>query len=88
MPVTKQPEANESERLEFTVADSSKRFYEASTDFKFAAAVASFGMTLRNSKYRGNIGIEKIKAIASESLGDDKSGYRAEFVDLIRRACK
>ena len=51
----KQPEANESQRLEVSIKNQPKRFEEASDDFRFAASVAGFGMYLRRSKHRGAI---------------------------------
>jgi Ca-activated chloride channel family protein len=53
---------------------------------QFAAAVVSFGMILRNSQHRGSATLEGVAEIASASLGKDEGGYRAEFVDLVRKA--
>ena len=55
---------------------------DASTDFRFAASVDSFGMLLRDSPYRSNIKLNGIAKIASSSLGVDANGNRTEFVDL------
>ena len=82
----KQPDQNESERLEVSIKNEPKRFNEASTDFRFAAGVAGFGMYLRNSEHKGSINASQLMRIASESVGKDESGYRSEFIDLIRRA--
>ena len=81
----KQPDANESERIEFTLPSESKSFSSASGEFKFAASVAAFGMILRGSEYRGNATPQWVQQTASESIGKDASGYRAEFIDLVRR---
>lgn len=81
----KQPDANESELIEFTVESQSKSFSSASSEFKFAASVAAFGMLLRGSEHRGNATPQWVQQTASESLGQDASGYRAEFIDLVRR---
>ena len=82
----KQPAANESERLEVSIKNNPERFNEASADFRFAASVAGFGMYLRNSEHRGSIDAGMLQRIASESIGKDESGYRSEFIDLIRKA--
>jgi len=82
----KQPDANESKRIEFVLENSDRHFDEASNDFRFAASVAGFGMWLRGSKFRGSTTPTKIENIASGAVGDDQSGYRAEFLDLVRRA--
>jgi Ca-activated chloride channel family protein len=83
----KQPEDQQSELMrEFSVQDKGLRFGQASPDFQFAAAVASFGMLLRGSKYAGEATLTAVEEYAVSGLGDDPQGYRAEFVDLIRRA--
>ncbi len=82
----KLPESNERERdQEFTLAANPLALESVSSDFRFAAAVASFGLLLRNSRFQGNTSLELIERVAVENLGPDPSGYRAEFVDLVRR---
>jgi Ca-activated chloride channel family protein len=82
----KQPEGDVSRKLEWPTTDDGKTFDAASDDFRFAAAVASFGLVLRDSEYRGDAAFDMAAEIAQSSLGEDRSGYRAEFVDLARRA--
>jgi Ca-activated chloride channel homolog len=82
----KEPEQNASKLLEFTAKDSDKRFGEASADFRFAASVASFGMMLRSSPYRGNLNYAAVAEFAAGALDHDPNGYRAEFLDLVRQA--
>ncbi len=55
-----------------------------SEDFYFAAAVAEFGMLLRNSEYRGNTTTETILELARKGLGEDQGGYRSEFIDIVK----
>jgi Ca-activated chloride channel family protein len=43
-------------------------------------------MILRQSQYRGNATLDAVAEIASGALGKDEGGYRAEFVDLVRKA--
>ena len=61
-------------------------FAQASTDLRFASAVAAFGMLLRGSQYSGDASWSSVKAIATSALGHDTNGYRTEFLDLVRRA--
>ena len=61
-------------------------FAKASTDFKFAAAVAGFGLELRDSPYKGNITFGAVVELAQDGKGSDASGYRAQFIDLVRHA--
>ncbi len=57
-----------------------------SDNFRFSAAVASFGMLLRNSEYRGNSTYESVLELARNATGVDKEGYRAEFIELVEAA--
>jgi Ca-activated chloride channel family protein len=82
----KEPEGNTSQLLETPVIERGAAFTNATVDFRFAAAVASFGMILRESPYRGQSHIDAVIDIAEQSKGSDKNGYRDEFVRLVRRA--
>ncbi len=82
----KQPDGDTSTLIEFPVEDSGKRFAQADRDFKFAAAVASFGMLLRDSPHRGNANFDRVTAIASEAAKGDDNGYRTEFLELVIKA--
>jgi Ca-activated chloride channel family protein len=82
----KRPGEDQSTLCERVLKDNRKRFAQASTDFQFAAAAASFGMLLRGSPYRGNMTFKAVEEIAASSLGDDPGGHRAELLDLVRRA--
>ena len=53
-----------------------------SADFSFASAVAMFGQLLRNSDFKGTSNYDDVVALARRGLGDDKHGYRHEFVRL------
>jgi Ca-activated chloride channel family protein len=79
--------SNKSEKsLAFPFVDDGKTFAASSTDFRFAAAVASFGMLLSESPYKGTATIDSVRVIAENSLGPDRDGSRREFLELIRRA--
>jgi Ca-activated chloride channel family protein len=53
-----------------------------STDFRFQAAVAEFGLLLRNSEFKGKADLARVIATAREARGADPEGYRAEFVRM------
>ena len=82
----KQPDGDTSELIEFPVSDGGASFSKASPDFQFAAAVASFGMLLRDSPYRGLSSCDAVLEIAESARGDDEHGYRAEFAEIVKRA--
>lgn len=83
---SKEPEKDKSVLAEFTVRDSARKFSQASPDFKFAAAVAAFGMVLRDSPHKGSANLEKVLEWAKDGRGPDTGGYRQEFIRLIHRA--
>jgi Ca-activated chloride channel family protein len=83
----KLPNENVSSLLSFPVAVSSVRQAgEESEDFRFAASVAAFGMLLRDSPYKGSATYESVKAMAQGAIGQDKSGYRTKFVEMVQKA--
>ncbi len=86
----KAPDSDTSERsYETAFVDhgiSTNDYANASPDFKFAAAVASFGLVLRDSPYKGNATLGAAIELAQEGKGTDAAGYRAGFIELARRA--
>ena len=59
---------------------------ETSNNFRFSAAVASFGMVLRNSEFKGEASYELVGNLAQNALGADNEGYRTEFLHLVKTA--
>ena len=59
---------------------------QAPADFRFAAAVAEFGMILRDSPHKGNGTLAGVLETAESAKGADPAGYRAGFVELVRQA--
>ena len=79
----KPPTGDVSRLLEVPVNTGSGR---GSVDMRFAAAVAEFGMLLRESKHRGSATYEDVITLARGALGADEDGYRAEFVRMVEVA--
>lgn len=82
----KLPDGATSRLLEVPVVDGGGSFEGASTDLRFGAAVAGFGMVLRGSRHRGDFGLADAARIAEGALGDDVGGHRRGFVTLARKA--
>lgn len=59
-----------------------------SENFNFSSAVAGFAMLLRDSKFKGQVDYKMIEELAENNLGDDKYGYRDEFISILKRAKK
>lgn len=81
----KEPSANKSKRLQKIVR------YEAmstntSDNFRFSAAVAEFGMLLRQSEFKQTSCFEQVIDLANGAKGKDKEGYRTAFLKLVQSA--
>lgn len=84
----KKPDGDVSTLRELPVTDSGRGYGEASEDFRFAAAVASFAMLLRDSPNKGNATFAAVLELADAARSNDPGGYRAEFLELVRQAKK
>jgi Ca-activated chloride channel family protein len=77
----KEPDGDESRLIERPALDAPD---EPSVDLRFAAAVAGFGMILRESEYCGDDWtLADVLELARGATGGDSHGYRAEFVRLV-----
>ena len=82
----KEPQGSSSKLLAETLAGTANGIEKASPDFRFAAAVAQFGMLLRQSEQRGSATWAATEKLADGARGPDADGYRAELVRLVRLA--
>lgn len=73
-------------KLQVGVPDVSRGADAATADYKFAAAVVGYGLLLRNSPFKGDLTWDKVLELAEEGQGPDREGYRAEFLQLVRKA--
>ena len=79
----KDPDGSVSRLLAHTVVDAPVR---PSTDFRFATAVAGFGMLLRDSPHADAYTLEAVIGLAEQSQSPDPRGYRGEFIRLVETA--
>jgi Ca-activated chloride channel family protein len=82
----KKPDADTSTERRQVVKNKTVEYAKASEDFQFAAAVASFAMLLKDSPYKGHSNYGLVLELAEAAKKHDPSGYRAEFVDLVKKA--
>jgi len=80
----KEPEGNSSILLSNVIHVDDKNIEKS--EFDFVQSVAGFSMILRDSKYRADLTINQLIEVAKESKGEDKEGYRAEFINLMKEA--
>jgi Ca-activated chloride channel family protein len=62
------------------------RFADAPRDARFATGVAAFAELLRGGKYTGAMRYDDVERIVADSRGEDPFGYRAEFLQIVRKA--
>jgi len=79
----KQPQGDRSELIEFVVNND---FNNATANLYFASAVAEFGMLLRDSQYKAKSSFDSLIMRAELYKGNDKFGYRREFINLAKKA--
>ncbi len=82
----KEPAGQVSKLLQTTVKTTDRRLSKTSDNFRWAAAVAEFGMVLRDSEYKGNSNPDEILKLARSARGRDPYGYRQEFIELVELA--
>jgi len=75
-----------SEKIERSLGEEGDRAGAVSDDFRFAAAVAAFGMRLGASPYLNGYSCDQIIALAQGARGEDREGWRAEFVRMVEMA--
>jgi Ca-activated chloride channel family protein len=80
----KQPGSSTSELIDFPLQRSAiKALDAASSEFRFASAVAAYGQLLRGGKYTGDWRYADVRKLALANTGSDPYGYRGEFLRLL-----
>lgn len=82
----KKPDGDKSVLIEHPLKDENIAFNATSSNFRFASAVAEFGMLLRNSEYRGNADFTSVTQTAQSAIDNDAEGYKKEFIELVKKA--
>ncbi|MBN4003267.1 VWA domain-containing protein [Nostoc sp. LPT] len=83
----KLPQDSTSQLITQTIQDDDLRTDQIpSTNLRFAAAVATFGMVLRDSEYKGDASYDLVMKLASQGKGEDQEGYRGEFIRLVEQS--
>ncbi|MDJ0976488.1 MAG: von Willebrand factor type A domain-containing protein [Planctomycetota bacterium] len=80
------PEGGTSTLIEQMVEPTGNAFDATGNDFRFASAVAAFGMKLRRSPHQGRIAWDAIIEIAESAIGEDPNGRRSEFLQMVKKA--
>ena len=79
----KKPDGNTSIEMVQVIENKPVLLASASDDFRFSAAVAWFGLKLRESKLITNTSLDDIKKLAQQGITNDPDGYKAESIRLM-----
>jgi len=82
----KDPAGETSRLMEVPVLEQRVALAVTSENFRFAAAVAEFGLLLRNSAFKQQANYKNVLNLAGSAVGTDQQGYRKEFVELAKKA--
>jgi len=82
----KKPDGDKSKLIEHPLKDRGVSLKKTSDNFRWSAAVASFGLVLRDSKFKGESTFKSALELAKGAKGKDKQGYRYEFLKLVEQA--
>lgn len=82
----KQPDTAISTKLEFPLTDVGATLEKSTRDFRWAAAVAGFGMLLRESPHKGSLSWALVDELATEGRSEKDNTERNAFVRLVDKA--
>lgn len=80
----KKPDGNKSRLIEKPVLDNNLELEQSSDNFRWSAAVASFGMILRGSEFKKDANYDMAIELAENAKSLDKNGYRAELIRMMK----
>ncbi len=84
----KKPTGDKSKLIVNTVKGIALPFDKTSANFRFASAVASFGMLLLDSEFKGTSNYKDVIKYSNSASQQDEEGYRKEFITLVVKAGK
>lgn len=79
----KLPTESKSTKLEIPVNAERVDFSNTNVDVQFSAAVAAYGMVLRDTEHKGASTYEMVIDMARSAKGEDIDGYRAAFIQMV-----
>ncbi|SKC76652.1 vWA domain-containing protein [Ohtaekwangia koreensis] len=80
----KKPDEDSSKLIVHPLKDTNIMLSKTSDNFRWSAAVAGFGMLLRESEYSKDFTYDDVARLAQGSRGEDKEGYRIEFINMVK----
>jgi len=80
----KAPDGEKSQKLEIRIPAKAQKLRNSSDNFRWSAAVAEFGLLLRDSAYKGKASYAQLIELAEGAKGPDPHGYRQEFINMAK----
>ena len=80
----KKPDEDVSKLIVHPLVDSNIPLARTSNNFRWSASVAAFGMLLRESEYINSFSYDAVVQMAQQSKGEDKEGYRIDFINMVK----
>jgi Ca-activated chloride channel family protein len=80
----KKPDEDVSKLIVHPLVDDNTPLAKTTDNFRWSASVASFGMLLRESEYANHFTYDQLVQMAQGAKGEDKEGYRIEFINLVK----
>jgi len=80
----KKPDDDVSKLIVHPLIDNSIALNRTSENFRWSAAVAAFGMQLRDSEYVKDFTYQDVLQLAQNARGKDQEGYRIEFINMVK----
>ncbi|MDX1629908.1 MAG: von Willebrand factor type A domain-containing protein [Fulvivirga sp.] len=80
----KAPDGQKSKLISHGLIDNEVNIAQTSDNFRWSAAVAGFGMLLRDSEFKGDLTYNQVITLAKSAKGRDEEGYRTEFINLVK----
>jgi Ca-activated chloride channel family protein len=84
----KAPNADQSKLIEKHLTASNDNAQNSTSMFRFSAAVAEFGMLLRNSPHKGTATLDQVRKLAESARAEDTHGERAQFLDMVKASAR
>lgn len=82
----KEPDGDQSRLMKTVVGKKDMLSKISSDNLKWSAAMAEFGMLLRNSQHKGTSGYSDLIPLAESAVGKDEEAYRRECIQLMKNA--
>jgi Ca-activated chloride channel family protein len=79
----KKPNETESRLLQHTINSEPQAIATASENMRFAASITSFGLILKESKFKGTANKKMVEDLGKNAKNFDPNAYRSKFLNIV-----